>query len=272
MRTLITLTTDFGLADGFVGVLHGVIHAIAPDAHVIDLSHEIAPQHILEGALVLAHSVPYLPQRAIHLCIVDPGVGSARKPLALAVGETIFVAPDNGVVSLAVAEAAKRVGDAPRAFHLNNPRYWLPRLSRTFHARDIFAPVAAHLANGVPLTALGAPVEEWVTLTLPQPTRRADGAWVGHVIYIDRFGNLIVNLTESDLAAFDPRALNIEIGGRVVRGLVDSYAEVAPGELAALIGSSWKLEIAQREGNAAQALGVKVGEPVVVREAEDRRP
>lgn len=264
MPPLITLTTDFGLTDGFVGVLRGVILSIAPDAQIVDITHGIAPQQIQQGAFVLANSVPYFPRAAIHVCIVDPGVGSARRPIAIQVGETIFVAPDNGVISLAVAELSANETISPVAVQLDNPRYWLPRVSNTFHGRDIFAPVAAQLACGASLSELGTPVVSWTTLTTPAPDRRPDGALVGQVIYIDIYGNLVTNINPEQLDDFDTAKLCIQVGKRELRGLGRTYSDVAPGEIAALIGSPWKLEIARRDGNAAQALGVKLGDKVIV--------
>ena len=149
MTKLITLTTDFGLTDGFVGVMKGVILSIHPEAQCIDISHDVPRQNIQQGAFVLANSVPYFPADAIHLCVVDPGVGSARRAIAVEAGETVFVGPDNGVLSLAIgALRAKSPGAQVRAFHLNNSRYWLPRVSTTFHGRDVFSPCAAHLSHG----------------------------------------------------------------------------------------------------------------------------
>lgn len=265
MPNLITLTTDFGLTDGFVGVLKGVMLSINPAAQFVDITHDLAPQNVEQGAFVLANSVPFFPCAAIHVCIVDPGVGSARRPIAVQVGATIFVAPDNGVLSLAVQTLETRGGVKARAFELNQPRYWLPRVSNTFHGRDIFAPCAAHLSQGVPLEAMGMPLAAWVTLAPSLPVRRGDGALVGRIIYIDRYGNIVSNITVKDLATFGNRAPTVELANHAIHGLVRAYSDVARGELAALIGSPWKLEIAQREGNAAQTLGVKVGDEITVR-------
>jgi S-adenosyl-L-methionine hydrolase (adenosine-forming) len=269
MGNLITLTTDFGWSDGFAGILHGVILNIAPHACVVDISHGVEPQNVMQAALLLADSVSYFPRASIHVSVVDPGVGSSRKALAVAVGETIFVAPDNGVASLAIAQLQSLTGSAPHAFELDNPAYWLPRVSTTFHGRDIFAPCAAHLANGIALHELGTPVESFVTLATLAPERRADGALAGQVQYIDRFGNLITNIQAEQLAAFSSTGLLVEINGHTLHGIRRAYAEVPPGQLLALVSSSWRLEIAVRNGNAASAVGGKVGDPVVVRESEE---
>jgi S-adenosylmethionine hydrolase len=266
MTNLITLTTDFGLTDGFVGVMKGVILSINPDAQCVDITHEVARQNIQQGALLLANSVPYFPLAAIHLCVVDPGVGSTRRPIAVQVGEAIFVGPDNGVLSLAIQVLLARAPAAkPRGFHLNDPRYWLPQVSNTFHGRDIFSPCAAHLSRGVPLDQVGAPLDDWITLAPPNPVRRKDGSLVGHVIYIDRYGNIVSDVGEEALREFGASQISVEIAGREIHGLVRTYSDVEPAEFAALIGSPWKLEIVQREGNAAEALGVCVGDELFVR-------
>jgi S-adenosyl-L-methionine hydrolase (adenosine-forming) len=270
MTNLITLTTDFGLTDGFVGVMKGVILSINPEALCLDITHNIARQDIQQGAFLLANSVPYFPAAAIHVCVVDPGVGSTRRPIAVQVAEAIFVGPDNGVLSLAIEAQRSRAPDAkPLAFHLNNPRYWLPRISTTFHGRDIFSPCAAHLSLGVPLEEMGAPVDDWTSLTPSKPIRRKDGSLLGHVIYIDRYGNIVSDISEEALREFGTRDLKVEIAGREIHGLVRAYSDVEPEEFAALIGSPWKLEIAQREASAAEALGVCVGDEVVVRHSRE---
>jgi S-adenosyl-L-methionine hydrolase (adenosine-forming) len=259
MNRIITLTTDFGLSDGFVGVMKGVILSIAPEAIIVDITHDIAPQDIRQGAFLFAASARYFPANAIHVVVVDPGVGSARRPIAIQVGENFFVAPDNGVLSLALGDAKIR------AVHLNRPEFWLPRVSRTFHGRDIFAPIAAHLARGVPLESLGDAIDDYVRLDLPRATRDANGAITGTIIHIDRFGNLITNIGEELFEGLDRAPLRVCIGEKMIQGIRQTYADGAKGEAIALISSSWQLEIAVREGNAAAMLGVQIGERVVVR-------
>ena len=267
-RRIITLTTDFGLRDGFVGVMRGVILRIFPAAQIVDITHEIAPQDIAQGAFLLANSTPYFPENAVHLAVVDPGVGSERRPIAIRVGKTFFVGPDNGLLSLAVAECERRLGKRARAIHLDRTRYWLPRVSNTFHGRDIFSPSAAHLAKGVPFARLGTPVREWVSLATSAVEQR-DGQLVGRVIYIDRYGNIVTDISDKHIGALGlDKSPIIEIGGTTIRGLVNTYSDVARGEIAALIGSPWKLEIAQREGNAARTLRVKIGDAVTVRRTD----
>ncbi|MBI5650203.1 MAG: SAM-dependent chlorinase/fluorinase [Chloroflexi bacterium] len=260
MNRLITLTTDFGLSDGFVGMMKGVILNINPDATIVDITHDIAPQNIEEGAFLFANASRFFPAHAIHVVVVDPGVGTARRPIALQTGETFFVAPDNGVLSRTLR--ADHASSAIRAVHLNRAEYWLAHISNTFHGRDIFAPVAAHLSRGVSLDALGDPIDDWARIEIALPTRDANGALIGKVIHIDRFGNAITNIAAEMLAGLD-RA-EIEIAGRVMRGIRATYADGAPGEPIALISSSGHLEIARREANAAKSLQIEIGNQIRV--------
>ena len=255
--SIITLTTDFGLADGYVGAMKGVILSINPTATVIDISHNIAPQDVRGAAYVIYTAYPYFPPGTVHVVVVDPGVGTQRRAIALRTPQARFVAPDNGVLTYVVA-----YDTVEEVVSLTNPRYWLPRVSHTFHGRDIFAPADAHLAKGVPLTELGEPLDEIITFTLPRPHRRPDGALVGQIIHIDRFGNLITSIKSADLA--DVSRSVVEVGGRCIAGIRRTYAEAERGELVAYVGSAGHLEIAVREGHAARTLGAKVGDEVVL--------
>jgi len=257
MNRLITLTTDFGLSDGFVGVMKGVILGINPRATIIDISHDISPQNVEQAAFVLANAYRFFPANSIHVVVVDPGVGSARRPMAAKIGETIFVAPDNGVLT-------QTISDQPSAVvHLNRPEYFLPQVSRTFHGRDIFAPVAAHLSLGVPIESLGDPIIDWVRLAANDATRR-DNQIVGRVVHIDHFGNAITNIGEEFLTGIDRASLTIRVGENVLRGIASTYAAVAERAPLALISSSGNLEIAVRNGNAAEQLGIRWGDQVIV--------
>jgi S-adenosylmethionine hydrolase len=260
MSRIITLTTDFGTSDGFVGVMKGVILGINPQATIVDITHDIAPQNIDQGAFVFTNAYKYFPPITIHVVVVDPGVGSARRAIALQAGETFFVAPDNGVLSLAVSSQRAAVS----AVHLNRPEYWLPNVSNTFHGRDIFAPVAAHLSLGVPLEALGDPITDWVQLACGFSVRYGDEI-VGRVVHIDRFGNIVTNISEEMLQAMDRTRITVTIRGIVLHGVRSTYAAVERGELLALVSSSGHVEVAARDGNAAQMLGAKLGDEVVVR-------
>lgn len=267
--SIITLTTDFGLTDGYVGTMKGVILGIEPTATIVDISHDIAPQDVREAAYTLYAAYPYFPQDTIHVVVVDPGVGSERRAIALRTPQATFVAPDNGVLSYVVA--GERIEEM---VNLINRRYHLPPVSRTFHGRDIFAPAAAHLARGIPLAELGDPLTEIVTFSLPRPQVRPDGAIIGQVIHTDRFGNLITSIMSKDLA--DHPLLRdgiINIKGQSIRGIANNYAEGPPGRLLALMGSSDHLEIAVSGGSASQTLRAKVGDEVSLKFEghEDRR-
>ena len=259
---IITLTTDFGTRDPWVGIMKGVILGICPGVELVDLGHDIAPQDVLEGALCLEAAVRFFPAETIHLAVVDPGVGGSRRGVAVQAGGQCFVGPDNGLLSLAVAQA----GGPTEAVELANRAYRLEPLSRTFHGRDLFAPAAAHLAKGVPLARFGSSVTDLVTLSLP-PAQRADGRVLGEVIGVDRFGNLVTSVTEADLAGLDggPRALVVEVAGVAVGAPVAAYAEAPLGGAGAVVGSTGRLEIFVREGSARALLGCERGAAVLVK-------
>lgn len=259
---LLTLTTDFGLKDGTVGILKGVIWSICPQARIADISHLVRPQNILEAAFVLARAAPYFPPDTVHVFVVDPGVGTARRPLAARIGQAYYVGPDNGALTF-LLERAEREGQACTFVHLTRPEYWLPQVSRVFHGRDIFAPCAAHLARGVPLHELGEPLSDPLRLPLPQAERTARG-WRGQVIYVDHFGNLIVNVSAEQIASIPPTRFCLRVKQNEIRNLVRTFGERPAGDLVALPGSSGYLVVAQVNGSAAEALGVEVGEAVEV--------
>jgi hypothetical protein len=242
--------------------MKGVIAGINANARVIDLSHDIPPQDIMAGALVLRHSVPYFPRGAIHVAVIDPGVGSARRPLLVECDGNYFVGPDNGVLSLALA------GKQPtRIIHLSNSTYHLQPVRATFHGRDIFAPVAAYLSLGIADVAFGEPVETFVRLNLPEVSRTARGL-VGEILYIDRFGNLFTNICARDLTGLTADNLVISLRDTTIRGLVSNYAAAADGEFVALINSWGLLEIAVYKGNAERRATAKVGDKVTLSSAE----
>jgi S-adenosyl-L-methionine hydrolase (adenosine-forming) len=258
--SIITLLTDFGLKDGNVGVMKGVILGIAPHAQIIDLSHLIGPQNVREAALILARSAPYFPNKTIHVVVVDPGVGTNRRSLAAQIGAQRFVLPDNGLLTR-VLEHAEQSEQMVDIVHLDKPSYWLPDVSHVFHGRDIFAPIAGHLAAGVPLTELGRPINDPVILKLPQPKRTSAGLQ-GEIIHIDHFGNLTTNIRREHLR--DTSKLIVQLGTQQVGGLVKTFGESSVGQAVALYGSTGDLIVAIVNGNAAQSLGVKVGDPVEV--------
>ncbi len=289
MPPIITLTTDFGTSDTFVGVMKGVILAIAPDARIVDLTHEVPAQDVLAGAYLLRGAVPYFPPGTIHVAVVDPGVGTKRRALVIATRDAFFVAPDNGLVSLVAPRAAVRgIWDVSRS------RERLPVVSRTFHGRDVFAPIAAALARGTAPDALGTRLRTMVRLRAPRVRREARRT-IGEVVWIDRFGNLISNVTADDLPAHAAKAARGTRTGMSTRGaraaapkaradardafrgrrvsvtidahvlpLRDSYADVPAGKLVALVNSNDLVEIAVNRGSAASVLGVGRGARIVV--------
>ena len=279
----IVLTTDFGLSDAFVGVMKGVILSINPSATIVDLTHDIGPQDLRQGAFVLGVNHSYFPSGTIHVSVVDPGVGTNRRPIVLETPEATFVAPDNGLLSEVVKgylEGAAPAGDVPdsisippplRAFELANSHYRLHPVSNTFHGRDIFAPAAAHLSLGVRAEEMGPPVTSLVFRPLPEATLQGR-AVSGEVIYVDRFGNLISNISATHLGTqyTETFSARVEIGGQQIRGLSRTFHETA-GEspnkqeglpLVALVGSNGYLEIAVRDGSAAESLRLGVGAKV----------
>ena len=265
MSRIITLTTDFGLTDGFVGMIKGVILNIHPAVTLVDITHDIAPQNIEQGAFLFANAVRYFPANAIHVVVVDPGVGSARRPIAMQIGETLFVAPDNGVLTFAIQKLTSENPESEiRAVHLNRPEYWLPRVSHTFHARDIFSPVAAHLSLGVPLEALGDPIDDWARLSVSATATRSGDEITGQVIHIDHFGNIVTNIGEEILDGLDHAKMVIRIGNRIIRGIKLTYADGERDEVMALVSSSWHLELAVPNGNAAKSLGTRIGDVLKV--------
>src|SRR5579871_3348094 len=205
-RRLITLTTDFGTVDHFVGTMKGVILSIAAPAQIVDITHEIRAFDILDGAFAIAQAYRYFPKKSIHVVVVDPGVGSTRRPLLAQVDGHYFVAPDNGVLSLVFSRGQAKVR------HITNQRYFLKPLSQTFHGRDVFAPVAAHLAAGIPAARFGPAISDFLHLDFNQPTRRDKGAWTGCVLKTDRFGNMITNFHIDQFPDLKARPFELKIG------------------------------------------------------------
>ena len=257
---ILTITTDFGTKDGFVGTLKGVIWSICPAAQIADISHEISPQNVLEGAFALWRAFAFFPAGTVHLAVIDPGVGTSRRPLAARLGGHTFVGPDNGLFT-PMFEDAEKNGWPVEIVHLANKKYFLPDVSRTFHGRDIFAPVAAHLANGVPLADLGPVITDPVRLPMPKPEKTSDG-WRAHVTVVDGFGNCTTDLPAA--ALIEHERITFHLDGRAVRGLVASYGQKQPGELIALVDSENYVEIAIVNGSAAKTLGAQVGDIVEV--------
>ncbi|HWB98257.1 MAG TPA: SAM-dependent chlorinase/fluorinase [Bryobacteraceae bacterium] len=254
---IVTLTTDFGLSDHFVGTMKGVILGICPTARIVDISHEITPFEIPEGAFVVAQAYRYFPPKTVHVVVVDPGVGTSRRPILAEAGGQYFIAPDNGVLSLVWAREEKA-----RVRAITAKRYFLPDVSQTFHGRDVFAPSAAHLAKGVPAARFGKLIEDHLRLSFAAPVRTGRRAWSGVILKIDRFGNLITNFRPDDFPELAARPFEFAVGFQKVSRLAANYAECAPGELFVILGSSGYLEISTSQASAAKALGCGAGAPV----------
>ena len=263
---IITLTTDFGLSDSYVGIMKGVILGIARNVTIVDITHQIAPQDIHQAAYIVQTFGAFFPPGTIHVVVVDPGVGSKRRRIILTTPNAVYVAPDNGVLTYVWREAITQWGmERCAVYNLTEPRYWLPYVSSTFHGRDVFAPVAAHLALGVPPAQFGERCAEIVEAALEQPSLGRHGELVGRIIHIDHFGNCVTNITLKHLreAGIGER-MTAQLIGQRIEGLYRTYADVAIGALVALIGSSDHLEIAVRNGSAAQTLGAGIGDIVRV--------
>jgi hypothetical protein len=251
----ITLTTDFGEADSYVAAMKGVILSINPAARLMDLGHQLPPQDVVHAAFFLAGAVPYFPPGSLHVVVVDPGVGTDRALLYAELGAQRLLAPDNGVLTLLERSLGVR-----RLFRLAESRFWRADVSRTFHGRDILAPVAAHLSLGVRPEELGPALTELHRLKFPEP--RADAASVrGEVVDIDRFGNLITNIPASLIS--ERTSFLAEVCGRTARS-VPAYADASPGELVVLVSSSGLLEVALNQGNGARELAAKRGAAVIL--------
>jgi S-adenosylmethionine hydrolase len=262
-RPIITLTTDFGLHDHFVGTVKGVILSILPDAEIVDISHSVQAFDLLDGALTVAAAYSYFPAGTVHLVVVDPGVGSARRPIIASTEKHEFVAPDNGVLSL-IYQREKRL----RVHAINAPHYYLQPVSQTFHARDIFGPVAAYIAKGVAVAKFGEEVADFVRISIPRPQPVDDRRLLGTVLKVDAFGNLITNISTAEIPALlQPSGLRLSlaVGGRALGGgLKTAYAEGAPGEVFGIVGSMGYLEIVANRQSAAQILGMGKGAEVAL--------
>jgi S-adenosylmethionine hydrolase len=256
---IVTLLTDFGERDGFVGIVKGVLLGVCPAARIVDLTHDVSAQDVTGGALVLASAVGHFPPGTVHLAVVDPGVGTARRPILIETDRFLLVGPDNGLLSLAAQRATVR-----RVIHLDRPEHFLSTVSQTFHARDVFAPIAGRCAAGAPLGDLGSEVDAFERVELPQP-RRLDDAVEGQVIHVDRFGNLICNIARDGLGGFLGRDVSISINGVQIPGISPHYSSVREGKPVALWNSWERLEIAIRNGSAARHLRARTGDRVQVK-------
>ena len=261
-RPIITLTTDFGNNDHFVGAMKGVILDIVPDAQIVDICHAVQAFDVLDGALTISQAYSYFPNRTVHVVVVDPGVGTARRPILASCDKYHFVAPDNGVLSLVYAREPRM-----HVRHITSEHYFLQPVSNTFHARDIFSPVAAYLAKEVDSLKFGDDVEDYVKFTAPKPKAVDENCLRGVVLKVDRFGNLITNITPQDapmLFEADAKGFKIVVGSREITEIHSAYAEGAPGEVIGILGSMGFLEIAANRGAAAQLTGAGKGSDISI--------
>jgi len=261
-RPIITLTTDFGSNDHFVGTMKGVILDIVPDAQIVDICHSVQAFDVLDGALTISQAYSYFPNRTVHVVVVDPGVGTARRPIIASCDKYHFVAPDNGVLSLVYAREERM-----HVRHITAEHYFLQPVSNTFHARDIFAPVAAWLAKEVDSQKFGEEVEEYTRFSAPKPKALDGNRLRGVVLKIDRFGNIITNFTPQDapmLFASDAKGFKIVVGSREITEIHSNYAEGSPGQVFGILGSMGFLEIAANRGAAAQLTGAGKGSEVSI--------
>jgi S-adenosylmethionine hydrolase len=250
---IITLTTDFGTRDHFVAVMKGVMLGIAPKATIVDVTHEIEPFAVAEAGFTISEAWRWFPAKTVHVVVVDPGVGSERRPILVEAGGHFFIGPDNGVFSSIRKD---------RIRHLKSAKYFSKNISQTFHGRDVFAPAAAHLAAGVRPSALGPLIQDAVRLSFDVPARTSTRTWNGAVLKVDRFGNLITNFHVDAFPDLLRRPISMLAGIHPVDYLVRSYAEAPPGEPVAIIGSSGYLEVVMNQASAAKSLGCGVGTPI----------
>jgi len=261
-RPIVTLTTDFGTNDHFVGAVKGVILDITPDAQIVDISHAVQAFDVLDGALAISQSYSYFPNGTVHMVVVDPGVGTTRRPILASSDGYHFVAPDNGVLSMVYAKEERM-----HVRHITSDHYFRQPVSNTFHARDVFAPVAAYLAKMVDSHKFGDEIEDFVKFAAPRPKATGEGRMRAVVLKIDRFGNLITNVTPQDVPAIfnaKPGAFKITVGSKEITEIRQAYAEGAPGEVFGIIGSMGYLEIVANRAPAAQLTGAGKGSEVSI--------
>ena len=254
-RPIVTLTTDFGAADHFVGVLKGVILGICPAAEIVDISHEVAPFEISQGAFLIAQAYRYFPKKTVHVVVVDPGVGTARRPILVEAAGQYFIGPDNGVLAMVYS------GQPHKVREITAKKYFLQPPSRTFHGRDIFVPAAAHLANGVRPASLGKPIDDYLKIAFDKPQRIGRRIWSGTILHVDRFGNMVTNFHVDEFPDMQTRPFEMLVGPRRIHRLALNYADSDAGEVFLIVGSSGYYEVAANQASAAKLLGCGPGAP-----------
>lgn len=253
LKPILTLTTDFGLSDHYAGTMKGVILSICPQAQIVDIGHEVSPFEITEGAYLIAQAYRYFPRKTVHIVVVDPGVGTSRRPILMEAAGQYFVAPDNGVLSMIYTREKHRIR------LISNEKYFRHPVSRTFHGRDIFSPVAAHLASGVAPARMGKLIEDYLRPAFQKPQRAGKRTWSGRILKIDRFGNIVTNFHTEDFPDLEKRNFAMVIGPHETSVLAHTYAESSPGELFVIVGSSGYLEVSVSQGSAARKIGCESG-------------
>ena len=252
-RPILTLTTDFGLADHFAGTMKGVILGICPAAQIVDISHGVTPFEIAEGAYLIAQAWRYFPKKTVHVVVVDPGVGTSRRPILVEAGGQYFLGPDNGVLSMVYLHEKCKVR------HVSNEKYFRHPVSQTFHGRDIFAPVGAHLAAGIPPARIGKLMQDYLKPEFERPHRAGKRTWIGRILKIDRFGNIVTNFHVNDFGNLETRNFTLALGPQAVTALARNYAECGPGELFLILGSSGYYEVSLSQGSAAKMVKCEPG-------------
>lgn len=252
-QSILTLTTDFGLNDHYVGAMKGVILGLCPSAKIVDVSHGVAPFEIAEGAYTIAQAWRCFPAGTVHVVVVDPGVGTARRPILVEAGRHYFIGPDNGVLAMVYQRERAKVR------LISNESLFRRPVSRTFHGRDIFAPVAAHLAAGFSAALVGDPIDNYLKPDFVKPHRAGKRTWIGQILKIDHFGNIITNFHVDDYGDLALRNFQLELGPVTVTALANNYAERAPGELFAILGSSGYYEVSLAQGSAAAHVKCQAG-------------
>jgi S-adenosylmethionine hydrolase len=259
-KPVITLMTDFGLRDHYVAAMKGVILGICPQATIVDVTHEVNSYEVAEAAFLLSQTWGYYPPKTVHVVVVDPGVGSMRRPILAEVEGQRFIAPDNGVLTPVLTREGCKVR------HITAEKYFRQPVSQTFHGRDIFAPSAAHLALGsVTAAKMGPRIENHLRLTFERPSRTARRGWTGAILHVDHFGNIVTNIPVAEFPHVLTQPFEIAVGYRVVEKLARSYSEMPVGELFAIVGSSGYLEVSANQDSAARILGCETGAPVEIR-------
>lgn len=263
LQRIVTLTTDFGITEHYVGAMKGVIYNINPTAQIVDICNSVNSYDLLDGALTLAQSYSYYPPNTLHVVVVDPGVGTARRPILASTGKHLFLAPDNGILSL-VYEREETVN----VRHVTAQHYFLQPVSNTFHGRDVFAPVAGWLSKGVDAEKFGEVITDFVRFTAPKPKPAGDNLFKGIVMKVDKFGNLVTNITPQDLPQLftpEPPPFKILVGKTEITKMKTTYAEGAPGEIFAVLGSMGFLEIVTNRGSALNSIGAGKGSEVAIK-------